>query len=295
MHRRPSPDPVDRSGPFRSRLWTPWRMTYVGGEAREAGCVFCNRRLSSRDVDSLIVYRGASTFVLLNLYPYNTGHVMIVPNPHVADLAAIEPATLAEMADLTAALTTALRRILDCDGFNVGMNIGGAAGAGIAEHLHQHIVPRWNGDANFMPIVGSTKVLPEALPATYARIRAEFCRERSATTTATGVVFDPSLSTVLIGEDALPVVPLDADIPVWRSLLQYLGQRTEGLQVAGWAGSEESDADITNAPAVAFIATGVRSDATAFRMVPLDHHGLSALRERDRQLITLTRERLGHL
>lgn len=290
-----SPDPIDRSGPFRSRLWTPWRMTYVGGESSETGCVFCNRRISSRDVDSLIVYRGESTFVLLNLYPYNTGHVMLVPNPHVADLAALEPSTLAEMGDLTVALTTALRRILDCDGFNVGMNIGAAAGAGIAEHLHQHIVPRWNGDANFMPIVGSTKVLPETLPATYARIRAEFCRERSAATRATGVVFDTSLSSVLINDDALPVISLDTDIPVWRSLREYLGQRTEGLQVAGWAGSEESDADSMDAPAVAFIATGVHSDATAFRMAPLDRHDLSTLQERDRQLITLTRERLRRL
>jgi len=269
-------------------------MTYVGGKSREEGCVFCNRRMSSRDVHSLIVYRGESTFVLLNLYPYNTGHVMIIPNPHVADLAALEPSTLAEMADLTAALTTALRRILDCDGFNVGMNIGGAAGAGIAEHLHQHIVPRWNGDANFMPIVGSTKVLPETLPATYARIRAEFCRERSAATEATGVVFDPSLSSVLINDRALPSIPLEPDIPVWQSLRQYLGQRTEGLQVAGWAGLEESDADMSNLPAVAFIAIGVGADLGPFRMVPLDHQDLSTLPVRDRALIQLARKRLEH-
>lgn len=285
-------DPIDRTGPFRRRLWTPWRMTYVGAESREEGCVFCNRRASRRDVDSLIVYRGESNFILLNLYPYNTGHVMIVPDPHVADLAALELSTLAEMADLTAALTTALRRILDCDGFNVGMNIGAAAGAGIAEHLHQHIVPRWNGDANFMPIVGSTKVLPETLPATYARIRAEFCRERSTSGTAIAVVLDPSLASVLLDDHALPVIPLGPDIPVWQSLRQYLGQRTEALQIAGWGGSEESDADATEVPAVAFIATGA-TGASPLRMVPLDHKELATLPERDRRLIDLSRERLG--
>lgn len=293
MPERLLPDPIDRAGPFRSRLWTPWRMAYVGGGSRQVGCVFCNCRTSNRDVDSLIVYRGESAFVLLNLYPYNTGHVMIVPNLHVQDLAALEPAALVEMANLTAALTTALRRILDCDGFNVGMNIGAAAGAGIAEHLHQHIVPRWNGDANFMPIVGSTKVLPETLPATYARIRAEFCRERSASGTAIAVVLDPSLNSVLLDGNALPVIPLDPDVPVWRSLRQHLGQRIEGLQVAGWAGSEESDADTADGPAVAFMATGVRADPGPFRMVPLDRHDGGALQESDRRLVDLSRERLG--
>lgn len=287
------PDPIDHSGPFRSRLWTPWRMAYVGGGSKEPGCVFCNRLSSELDVDSLIVYRTQFTFIILNLYPYNTGHVMIVPRAHVRDLAALEPATLAEMADLGAILTTALRLILGCDGFNIGMNIGSAAGAGIAEHLHQHVVPRWNGDANFMPIVGSTKVLPETLPATYTKIRAEFCRERSASTTATAVVFDPGLNAVLLDGETLPVVPLAPEIPVWRSIVQGLGMHAANLQIGGWAGPDETAADDHTAPAVACIATGLRAGDTGFHMVALDRDELSLLSNADRRLIATSRERLG--
>ncbi len=292
MTDRTSPDPTDRSGPFRSRLWTPWRMAYVGGGAREPGCVFCNRLSSDQDVDSLIVCRTESTFIILNLYPYNTGHVMILPHAHVRDLAALEPATLAEMADLGAVLTTALRRILDCDGFNIGMNIGSAAGAGIAEHLHQHIVPRWNGDANFMPIVGSTKVLPETLPATYAKIRAEFCRDRSAATTATAVVFDPDLKTVLFDGEALPIISLDPETPVWRSLVQALGKHTGNLQIAGWAGPNMTSADDRTAPAMAFIASSIRPEDNSLHMVNLDRPEISFPGEADRRQIATSLARL---
>ncbi len=268
-------------------------MAYVGGGTREAGCVFCNRLESHHDVESLVVYRGNSAFVILNLYPYNTGHVMIVPNAHVQDPAALEPAALAEIADLTAALTTALRRILGCAGFNVGMNIGAAAGAGIAEHLHQHIVPRWNGDANFMPIVGSTKVLPETLPATYARIRSEFCRERSGSQTATAVVFDQDLDSVFAGDAGLPVIQLDPEVPVWRSLVQELGRHANGLQVAGWAGPDETDADLSTAPAIAFITSSPPPVGSDLRRVRIDRDGLSALPDADRMLIARSRARLG--
>jgi ATP adenylyltransferase len=268
-------------------------MVYAGGETREAGCVFCNRLNNDRDVDSLIVYRGESVMVILNLYPYNTGHVMIVPYAHVQDLPALESTTLAEMADLTAALTTALRRILGCDGFNIGMNIGSAAGAGIAEHIHQHIVPRWNGDANFMPIVGSTKVLPETLPATYAKIRAEFCRERSKSTTATAVVFDTDLKSVLLRGDALPVIPLDPDVPVWRSLVQELREHVGSLQIAAWAGPDQTTADTGTAPAVAFITAEPRTGNSNLRTVHVDSGILSAITGADRQLIAASRERLS--
>lgn len=290
---RTPPDPIDHIGPFRERLWTPWRMVYVGGGTREPGCVFCNRLSSDLDVNSLIVYRTERAGVILNLYPYNTGHVMIVPRAHVQDLAALDPVTLAEMADLGAALTTALRRILGCDGFNVGMNIGSAAGAGIADHLHQHIIPRWNGDANFMPIVGSTKVLPETLPATYAKIRAEFCRERSASTTATVVVFDPDLNAVLLDGEALPVIMLDPETPVWRSIVQSLGPNTANLQIGGWAGPDETSADDHTAPAVACITTGLRPAATGLHMVNLDREELRLLADTDRRLIATSRDRLG--
>lgn len=292
MTDRTPPDPIDHSAPFRGRLWTPWRMAYVGGGAKEPGCVFCNRLSSDRDVDALIVYRSESTFIILNLYPYNTGHVMIVPNAHVQDLAALELATLVEMASLLASQTTVLRRILDCDGFNTGMNIGAAAGAGIAEHLHQHIVPRWNGDANFMPIVGSTKVLPETLPATYARIRAELCRERSAAMTATAVVFDPGLNMIVLDREGLPVIPLDPEIPVWRSLARALGEHVVNLQIAGWAGPDETSADDQITPALAFIAAGIRPTDTGLRMVHLDRRQLSLLGDADRRLIATSRDRL---
>lgn len=287
------PDPTDHLGPLRQRLWTPWRMAYVGGDVREPGCVFCNRLSSDRDVDSLIVYRTDSTFVILNLYPYNTGHVMIVPNAHVRDLAAIEPSTLAEMADLAAVITTALRRILDCDGFNLGMNIGSAAGAGIAEHVHQHIVPRWNGDANFMPIVGSTKVLPETLPATYAKIRAEFCRARSASPTATAVIFDPDLTMVLLDRTGLPVAPLDPESAVWPSLVQALGKHFGTLQIAGWAGPDETSADDWTAPAIALIASGFKPGDSGLQMVNISRAELASVDDADRRLISSSRARLG--
>lgn len=143
-------------------------MRYIGGDAGEAGCIFCNRLTANDDVASLIVHRGEHCFAIMNLYPYNTGHVMIVPNTHVANIDELTAETLTEMALLLPVLTRALRRVLNCDGFNIGLNIGSVAGAGVADHLHEHVVPRWEGDANFMPIIGDTMVLPELIPATYA-------------------------------------------------------------------------------------------------------------------------------
>jgi ATP adenylyltransferase len=171
----------DDAGPahvgVKERLWTPWRMRYIGGGAREDGCVFCNRLAGDNDVASLILHRGDQAFAILNLFPYNTAHLMLVPNAHVAspEDAALE--ALAELALLLPPTLRALRRALGCHGFNVGLNVGAVAGAGVAEHLHQHVVPRWTGDANFMPIVASTMVLPELLPVTYAKVRAELERE----------------------------------------------------------------------------------------------------------------------
>jgi ATP adenylyltransferase len=268
-------------------------MAYVGGGAREDGCVFCSRLASTDDVASLIVYRGEAAFVILNLYPYNTGHVMIVPNAHVQNPDALEPNTLAEMAALVATLTAGLRYILRCDGFNVGMNIGGAAGAGIAEHLHQHVVPRWLGDANFMPIVGSTNVLPETLPATYAKLRAEFARETSRATRASAVVFDRSLRSALMDGDKLPAVPLDAGIPVWRSLVNALGPRLPTLQVAGWAGPAAVADDADDDPALAFIVDSHAVRDGSVRMTPVADEALSELPERSRRLIARARQRLA--
>ena len=138
-------------------------MRYVGGQAGEEGCLFCNRRAGGDDVRALVLHRGERAFVIMNLFPYNTGHLMLVPNGHVASPEAAEPAALTELATLLPPALRALRRVLGCDGFNVGLNVGAVAGAGVADHLHQHVVPRWPGDQNFMPIIGRTKTLPELL------------------------------------------------------------------------------------------------------------------------------------
>ncbi len=157
------------------RLWTPWRMAYVGGPKAE-GCIFCDKPATGDDRANLILHRGADAFVIMNLYPYNTGHVMIVPFAHAATLPALPPGALAEMTALLPWTTALLERVLRPDGFNVGLNIGAVAGAGVAGHLHLHVVPRWTGDANFMPILANTMVLPELLPVTWAKLRGEIAR-----------------------------------------------------------------------------------------------------------------------
>jgi ATP adenylyltransferase len=157
------------------KLWTPWRMGYVGG-AREAGCIFCDKTAADDDRANLILHRGQHAFVIMNLYPYNTGHVMIVPYAHVSTLATLPAAALAEMTSLLPWITALLERILRPAGFNVGLNIGDVAGAGIAAHLHMHVVPRWVGDANFMPILANTTVMPELIPVTQAKLLAEIAR-----------------------------------------------------------------------------------------------------------------------
>src|SRR5689334_14494964 len=151
------------------RLWTPWRMPYVGAGSREAGCIFCNRLAAKDDANTLILHRGDRIFAIMNLYPYNTGHVMIVPNAHIASPEDASTETLVDMAALRPAFLRALRRALAAEGFNFGMNVGSVAGAGVADHFHEHIVPRWQGDANFMPILAGTMVIPELIPVTYAK------------------------------------------------------------------------------------------------------------------------------
>lgn len=155
------------------RLWTPWRMRYVGGETRAEGCIFCTKPAAGRDVDELILHRGESAYLMMNLFPYNTGHVMAVPYQHAASLDDLSPETNAGLFGLLPWVTTAQKRVLRCDGFNIGLNIGTVAGAGVAEHLHVHVVPRWEGDANFMPILANTMVLPELISVTYAKLRGE--------------------------------------------------------------------------------------------------------------------------
>ena len=149
------------------RLWTPHRMAYIKGQDKpendeDTGCPFC--RIPSRDDKTgLIVARGENVYAVLNLYPYNSGHLMAVPYRHVADYTDLTPEETADVAALTKQAMTAVRAASGAQGFNLGMNQGSVAGAGIAAHLHQHVVPRWGGDTNFMPVIGQTRVLPQLL------------------------------------------------------------------------------------------------------------------------------------
>ena len=165
-------DPIEHPGvpdPF-DRLWTPHRMVYIQGENKPAGpastdCPFCTVQ-AEEDRAGLIVHRGELAFSVLNLYPYSPGHLLVCPYRHVADYPELTDDETAEVAALTQQAMRVLRTVSGAHGFNVGMNQGAVAGAGIAAHLHQHVVPRWVGDTNFMPVVGHTRVLPQLLPDT---------------------------------------------------------------------------------------------------------------------------------
>ncbi|MDX6215434.1 MAG: adenylyltransferase [Frankiales bacterium] len=147
------------------RLWTPHRMAYIRGEAKSDDCPFCVIP-TMPDADGLIVHRGSAAYAVLNLFPYNSGHLMLVPYRHISGYEELTLEETADIADLTQHAIRAVRHAAGAHGFNVGMNLGTVAGAGIAAHLHQHLVPRWGGDTNFMPVVGHTKVLPQLLPET---------------------------------------------------------------------------------------------------------------------------------
>ena len=148
-----------------ARLYTPHRMAYIQGEGKGPDCPFCAIP-SMADTEGLVVARGAECFAVLNLYPYNSGHLMVVPYRHTSGYDDLTAAETVELAEMTQHAIRAVRHASGAQGFNVGMNLGGVAGAGIAAHLHQHVVPRWGGDTNFMPVVGQTKVLPQLLPET---------------------------------------------------------------------------------------------------------------------------------
>jgi ATP adenylyltransferase len=153
------------------RLWTPWRMEYIQSPKQE-GCVFCQALEQEDGPDNLIIFRGKTAFVMLNAFPYTSGHVMVLPFIHARALADLDAETRAELIELTAKATRVLKKVYQAQGFNVGINLGEAAGAGIEEHIHVHIVPRWVGDTNFMVAVGETRMLPEDLHETYRRIKA---------------------------------------------------------------------------------------------------------------------------
>ena len=161
------------------RLYTPWRFDYIKGESGEktgtgSACVFCSIAAREDDEKTFIIHRAARNFVVLNIYPYTSGHLMIVPFEHTADFSGLPKETSDELMDLAKRVQAILEETYRPHGFNLGMNLGRAAGAGVSDHLHLHILPRWFGDANFMTTVGEARVIPEDLRATYERLRGRF-------------------------------------------------------------------------------------------------------------------------
>jgi ATP adenylyltransferase len=157
-------------------LWTPWRYAYVSGIEKTTGCVFCDAAKGADDAKAFVVYRGKSCFVILNAFPYTNGHVMVVPYEHLDELQKLPAEAATEMMALSQRMETVLRELYHPDGINLGMNIGKAAGAGIAGHIHMHVLPRWVADANFLSVVGETRVLPEALDVTWEKMRNAMAR-----------------------------------------------------------------------------------------------------------------------
>ena len=154
-------------------LWTPWRFQYMKDAASgiQPDCIFCDAAARKDDSETLVVFRGAKTFIILNRYPYTSGHVMIVPYAHVPDLKGCDAATLSEIMRLAQKVEAVFQADYKPDGMNLGMNLGRAAGAGVAGHVHLHVLPRWFGDSNFMTVTGETRVHPEELRTTYQRLR----------------------------------------------------------------------------------------------------------------------------
>jgi len=152
-------------------LWSPWRMEYILATKTDDGCIFCNGLKGPDGTDNLIIFRGPKAFVMLNRYPYTSGHLMIVPYAHQASLDLLDSGSRTDIMDLSARALQVLEVLYKPQGFNLGMNIGGAAGAGILDHVHLHVVPRWVGDTNFMSSISQTRVLPELLEETYRRIK----------------------------------------------------------------------------------------------------------------------------
>jgi ATP adenylyltransferase len=246
-------------------------MRYVAGADREEGCIFCNRLAEVDDVQSLILHRGERAFVIMNLYPYNTGHLMIVPNAHVASPEDADPEVMGEMAVLRGPVLRALRRALSPDGFNLGLNVGALAGAGVADHLHEHVVPRWQGDANFMPILASTMVMPELIPVTYAKLRAELAGKLGSGNQVTNLVIGGDHTHALVDADGrLPhVVPRENEA-VWRAAIRDARERgAADAELLGWAGERHVG---SGRPALLLRAAALEDAALAAgnRLAPLD-------------------------
>lgn len=154
-------------------LYSPWRMSYIES-VKESGCVFCLPQTGEKDSERMVLYRSTHSFVIMNLYPYNNGHVMVVPFRHISDLSELSAEESNDFFALVKKTSHIIQQAYHPDGINLGMNIGSAAGAGIAEHIHMHLVPRWNGDVNFMTSTGSTRVIPEDFEQSYNRLKEQF-------------------------------------------------------------------------------------------------------------------------
>lgn len=155
-------------------LWAPWRMAYIKNARKPARCIFCVKAKERRDANNLLLHRGRHGLVMMNLYPYNSGHLLVAPYIHVKSLEQLPDDAALDLMKLTSLSLRVLRNELKPEGFNVGINLGRVAGAGIEGHVHLHIVPRWSGDTNFMPLFGETRVMPEHLAATYRKLLARF-------------------------------------------------------------------------------------------------------------------------
>ena len=155
------------------RIWAPWRMNYIES-SKKPGCVFCQKSQSKKDKKNLVLYRGMETFILMNLYPYTNGHLMIAPYLHTSDVNELAEIANKEIMQFAKDCVNILKSKLGAEGFNFGANLGKVAGAGIDQHIHYHIVPRWSGDTNFMPVISDTKVMIEKLNKTWERLKPEF-------------------------------------------------------------------------------------------------------------------------
>jgi len=155
------------------QIWAPWRIEYIRMEKPE-GCILCDKPEQNDDVTNCILYRGGKNFVIMNSYPYNPGHLMVAPYCHVANLEELTNEELSEHFQIVSRSVSILRQVFNPAGFNIGINVGKVAGAGIDEHIHTHIVPRWQGDTNFMPVLADIRVVPEALAETYEKLRGKF-------------------------------------------------------------------------------------------------------------------------
>ena len=156
-----------------SKLWAPWRIDYIR-TPKEDGCIFCQKAESSNDEKSLVLYRGIESYILMNFYPYSNGHIMISPYLHTSDTNKLSIIANTEIMEFANYSMNILKKVINADGFNFGVNIGKAGGAGIEEHLHYHIVPRWTGDTNFMPVIGNTKVMVEGLGETWKSLKPHY-------------------------------------------------------------------------------------------------------------------------